>query len=72
MTEPLLVAEIDEEGRVSCVWAHWRHGRSARPVVPGSLTPSQLRNARFSGAPKASILNWVASAGARRVEAGAA
>lgn len=52
-------AELDADNRIACVWMR---GRAERPVRPLGLKGQVRRpapGARFHGAPRAAILDWI-------------
>lgn len=55
----LLVAEQDEDGRVTCVW-YWKTDMmAARPLTRREDLPEDLSAAEFSGASRDQICFWI-------------
>ena len=61
MNKNMLVAEVDEEGRVIWVWRYDAGAASAKPMQHGKAVSAGLSSYETFGAPRQAIYDWIAA-----------
>ncbi|PZQ99135.1 MAG: hypothetical protein DI533_00005 [Cereibacter sphaeroides] len=61
MKKNMLVAEVDEEGRVIWVWRYDAGAVSAKPMQLGTAATAGLGSYETFGAPRQAIYDWIAA-----------